>query len=828
VFLAYDRTLGRDVAIKVLTRDAPSEEALERFAQEARAAGALEHPNVVAVHDVGVHEGTPFIVSELLRGRTLRARLASGPLPPREAVGLALQLAQGLAATHEHGILHRDLKPENLFLLDDGRLKILDFGLAKLLAFAPGETAPPLTTVSGAIVGTVPYMSPEQVRGHPADARSDVFAFGAILHEMLSGARPFAGDSAVDIGYAVLEKDPARLPSDTPPALRNIVRRCLAKSPDARVQSARELVQIIEPLAAAAFRVQARPWVFRPWPLAIVASIGALAVPHVRNLAPQSQPTNWSQQRLAVLPLQAVGATPDRDALCAGLSEILTNKLRQFEQFQQSLRVVSPADILRERVGSAREAHNAFGATLVVSGSVQWSGTKVVVVANLVDARSQLVISARDLEVPNEEVHTLGGLLATKVAEMLDIELRPEARRNLGSEPPPSAAYAFYLQGRGYLQRYDQVENLGRALDVFDRALAEDPTYALAHAGKAEAWLRRFRATRDVADLGQARTSTDRALALGPTFAQVHFTAGLVHAAGGGYVTAIENFQQALQIDPANGDAMRELANAYDGAGRIADAEATFRRTVELRPDSWAACKELGSFYNRQGRLQEALPWIQRVVALTPDNYAGYSSLGGLYLRLGRHQEAASALQKSLALRPTAVAYMNLGTIHYFEGRFQEASEAYRKAVQLTPSDERPWGALADALQRLPQRSDEMAGAYRQAIHLAERQADVNPHDAELRSRIAMYHAYAGDRDAADAELGHALQLGPTDGTVLFRAALVNEELGRRERALEAIKQALHAGYSREEIGKAPALEALRRDPRYARIAGSLAQNANR
>jgi len=174
VFIAQDRTLGRAVAIKVLTH-APDAHALARFAQEARAAGALEHPNVLALHDVGVHEGVPFIVSELLRGRTLRARLAEGPLQAPEATDLALQLARGLAATHEHGILHRDLKPENLFLLEDGRLKVLDFGLAKLLPVVPAgdrDADGNLATVSGAILGTVPYMSPEQVRGRPADARS--------------------------------------------------------------------------------------------------------------------------------------------------------------------------------------------------------------------------------------------------------------------------------------------------------------------------------------------------------------------------------------------------------------------------------------------------------------------------------------------------------------------------------------------------------------------------------------------------------------------------------------------------------------------------------
>jgi len=823
VFIAQDRTLGRAVAIKVLTH-APDAHALARFAQEARAAGALEHPNVLAVHDVGVHEGVPFIVSELLRGRTLRARLAEGPLQAREATDLALQLARGLAATHEQGILHRDLKPENIFLLEDGRLKILDFGLAKLLPSAPASgdrnAEGNLGTVSGAVLGTVPYMSPEQVRGRAADARSDVFAFGAVLHEMLSGTAPFAGESPFDVGHAILNAEPSRLPEAAPAALRALVRRCLAKDPEDRVQTARELVQLLETGAPAPRVSKWRSGRF--WALAAAGALWAalLGTVAARRLLPdwpwRSAPA--ATRRLAVLPFRALGASADGEALCAGLGEILTNKLRQVERFQRSLHVVSAADVSREHVVSAREALNAFGATLAVSGSLQWNGEKILVGATLVDARSQLVVAARDFEVGAHDVPAIGRLLVENVAQMLELELQPEAQRALAD--PPSPAYAQYLAARGHLRRYDRVENIDRALAAFDSALAQDPAYALAHAGRAEAWLRHYQIIRDPAALEQARASSRRALELGPDLAQVHFTAGLVDLSGGEYAHAIEILKRALQIEPANADTMRELGNAYDAAGKEADAETTFRHAAELRPDSWAASKDLAVFYNRHGRLEDALPWFQRVVAMTPDSAASYSNLGGIYLRLGRHGEAAAALQKSLALRPTSNAYMNFGSIRYFEGRFREASDAYRKAAELAPSDERIWGALADALRWLPGNADEVIGAYRQAIALGERKAAINPSDPELRSRLAMYHAYAGDRDAADRESSEALRLAPRDGTVLFRAALVREQLGRREDALAALEQSFLAGYSREEIGKAPALEQLRQDPRYALIAG--------
>jgi Tol biopolymer transport system component/serine/threonine protein kinase len=255
VYRARDVRIDRDVAIKVLPPSLAGEpDRLRRFEQEARAVGRLSHPNILTLYDLGRHEGVPYLVCELLEGRTLRERLQDGALPAREARDLALQMARGLAAAHEHGIVHRDLKPENLFLTRDGLLKILDFGLAKVES-AP-EPAPSgdlsamptsfLPTQAGAVLGTVGYMSPEQVRGRPSDARSDVFSFGAILHEMLAGARAFAGETAAETMTAILRQEPGDLPGTVPQDLRRLVRQCLAKAPEERPASARELVRTLE------------------------------------------------------------------------------------------------------------------------------------------------------------------------------------------------------------------------------------------------------------------------------------------------------------------------------------------------------------------------------------------------------------------------------------------------------------------------------------------------------------------------------------------------------------------------------------------------------
>jgi serine/threonine protein kinase len=305
VYRARDARLGREVAIKVLPAAVASDaDRLRRFAQEARAAGALNHPNLLAVYELDVHEEAPFLVCELLEGETLRDRLRRGTLPPRRAVEVGAQVARGLAAAHDQGILHRDLKPENLFLTRDGRAKILDFGLAKLLGEEPGErdtlTAP--VTAAGALPGTAGYMSPEQARGLPLDARSDLFAFGVVLYELLAGCNPFRRDSRVETLHAILHDEPPELSTVVaalPPALERIVDRCLAKDPEARFHSAHDLAFALESLSGASDptgsgvglhgRHRSLP-AFLPWSLAALAVLAALGIALLPRATPAPPP----------------------------------------------------------------------------------------------------------------------------------------------------------------------------------------------------------------------------------------------------------------------------------------------------------------------------------------------------------------------------------------------------------------------------------------------------------------------------------------------------------------------------------------------------------
>jgi serine/threonine protein kinase len=389
VYRARDTRLHRDVAIKVLPASFSADpDRLRRFEQEARAASALNQPNILTIHDIGTHEGAPYLVSELLEGESLRERLEGGGLKPAAAVDAAVQVAQGLAAAHEKGIVHRDLKPENLFVLRDGRVKILDFGLAKLTRPEPASSGEshvvttPVETEPGTVMGTLGYMSPEQLRGQAADHRSDIFSLGAILYEMLAGRRPFLGSTPVDTIGAILKEEPPEL-SETAegvaPGLERIARRCLEKNPEARFQTARDLAfalkesLVLSSASPAAVRQVPRRHVPALRLGLLGVAVGALIiivtarVGLLRRWWPGSARTGPIAS-IAVLPLKNLSGDPQQAFFVDGITEALTSSLAQI----RSLKVIArtSSEQYKESKKPLREIARDLDVDSVVEGSI--------------------------------------------------------------------------------------------------------------------------------------------------------------------------------------------------------------------------------------------------------------------------------------------------------------------------------------------------------------------------------------------------------------------------------------------------------------------------
>jgi serine/threonine-protein kinase len=653
VFVAHDRKLGRDVAIKVLASGLHGEEALRRFEQEARATCALNHANILDVHDIGMHEGSPYIVSELLHGITLRERLRKGRLSMQEASGYALQLAQGLSAAHEKGIVHRDLKPENLFITEEGRLKILDFGIAKLVAPMTPETgetlpSPQPHTEEGAILGTVGYMSPEQVRGQPADQRSDVFSFGAIVYEMLAGRSAFERDTAVETGYAILNDEPPPLPGDVSATLRRLVQRCLAKRPEDRFQSARELVDVLAP--AGVERAPAQRRIYR-WALGGAAALilVALAVIGWRLRARGEGPGN----SIAVLPFVNMSGDRENDYFSDGITEELIHALANVEGIRVSSR--TSAFAFKGKDVGVRKIGEELNVATVLEGSVRREGGRVRVTAQLVNAGDGYHLWSKTYDRELKNIFALEDELARSIAQAL-------APRLGAREPAPlvrpatvsTAAHDAYLRGR-YFWNQRTPESLRRAISSFQQAIAEDPSYALAYAGLGESYLllAEYARTPVAEQLPKAKQAVQRAVELDATLAEAHAALGLISHYEYDWSTAEREYRRAIELNPQYATAHQWYSRLLRMTGRVAEARTEIDHARRLDPTSLIINSNSAEIHIAAHEYAEAIEDARKTLELDPHFDDVRGSLARAYAQTGRYAEALreiDALPRDLSL----------------------------------------------------------------------------------------------------------------------------------------------------------------------------------
>ena len=835
VYRARDTRLGRLVAIKFVARELAGNAIAEaRFHREARLASSLNHPGIVTVFDVGEYDGRPFVVMELIDGHPLSSELSDGRLRTREAVELATQIADALAAAHDAGIVHRDLKPQNIMLAAGRRVKIVDFGLSKMTAMPDGATATlPGDGITGdhAVIGTVGYMAPEQVMSRQADGRSDQFALGAILYEMLSGRRAFQRDTPFQTMSSIVEDDPldlSQIRSDLPPQLVAITGRCLAKHPEDRYAStrdlARDLREVGEQIVADTRPLPSgtRPALRRRrWPLVAAAALisaallGAALWTRGGTQTIQDSLSHQKMRYIAVLPFANITRDTSDEVFADGLTETLASSLTQLERFQRSLRVVPASEVRSGRVTSVKEARDMFGVTLAISGSIQRLPSMMRLTLNLVDAERVAQIGSRTIDIATgREVITQDTVISAATA-LLALELEPKAHDALvAGGTSATGAYGLYVQGRGYLQRFDRgADNIDRAIDALSRAVAIDPRYALAHTALGEAYWRRYDATRDATWIDQAVAHCETALGIDSRLAPVHVTLAMIARSRGRYEEAVAVAQRAVELDPVSSDAYRELGRAQEALQRTADAESTYRKMIAARPDDWQAFQTLGAFFLARNRLDEAADAFQRVIALTPDNTRGYNNLGVTYFRLQRHADAAQAWERSISIRPTLAATSNLGTYYFGQGRWTDAARSFEAASKLTPNDWRIWRNFGAALWQVPDR-DRATSAFAKAVELGEAERRINPRQASLLAGLADAHSMIGNRSEALQAAAAAERLGP-DADDSFTLACVFEQLGDRAAALKWLERSLASGYALDAVERSPSMASLRKDSRY-------------
>jgi TolB-like protein/Flp pilus assembly protein TadD len=691
VYRARDTRLGRDVAIKVLPPAfAGDAERLKRFEREARAAAALNHPNVVTVHDVGAVEGAPYVVMERLEGETLRRRLGKEEPPPLSLVlDCAAQVARGLSAAHEKGIVHRDLKPENLFLTGDGRVKILDFGLAKLrpeqagVAVGPVGATTSLLSEPGAVMGTVAYMSPEQIRGLPVDARTDIYALGNVLFELATGRRPFAEAQGPLLTDAILHQappSPRQLRPELPAGLDRVILKALEKEPERRYRSARELLLDLERLSApsGATAAAGRPLRRRR---ALIAVAGALvlalsgaAVSKLRRAPPEPAPIT----SLAVLPLQNFSTDPGQEVFVDGMTDALIAGLAQI----RSLKVISRTSVMQYKEASKPlpQIAQELGVEGIVEGSVTRSGGRVRITAQLIDARQDRHLWASQYERDVTDVLALQSEVVGAIAGEIRARLTPQEREHLGKvRPVDPAVYDATMRGRAVLEYATREAEFRDAIRLFEAAAARDPGYAPAWAGLGEAtWGLAMNGFEFVAPgevRGRAIAAAERALTLDETLPEAHNARAVIALDEWDFVNARRHFERALDLRPGYAAGHNLYGQALAWIGLADEAQRHFERARDLDPFSpWNDVNRVAGWYY-QGQHERVVGEGEQVRQRNPALWILPMEIGYARLHLGQPREAVAALEvaEGLIPDPPPMVLGSLGLAYGLAGRREDA-----------------------------------------------------------------------------------------------------------------------------------------------------------
>jgi tetratricopeptide (TPR) repeat protein len=559
------------------------------------------------------------------------------------------------------------------------------------------------------------------------------------------------------------------------------------------------------------------------WRWVVIAALGVLAIavgvlvwPLVSaGLRRPAAPATL--RYLVVMPFTNVNKDPANQVFADGLAETLTSSLTQLERYQRLLRIVPASEVRSARIDGVRDAREAFGVTLAIGGSIQRLPSTTRITLNLIDAVQVVQLGSRTIDITTGDDVLTQDTVVSAVTALLALELEPGAQQALlagGTSAP--RAYELYVQGRGYLHRFDRgADNIDRAIDALNRAVAEDPRYALAHTALAEAYWRKYELNKDASLIDRAVTHCERALAIDSRLAPVHVTLAILARGRGRYEEAIAVSQRAIELDPVNSEAYRELGRAQEALSRFTDAEATYRKAIEARPDDWQAYNTLGTFYMARSRFAEAEPAYQRVVELTPDNTRGYNNLGVAYFRLQRNDDAARIWERSLAIRPTFSAASNLGTYYFAQQRYTEAARAFERAVALAPADVRVWRNLAAALYWAPGERAKARPAFEKVVQLADAELKTNPRQPALLAQLGDAHSMLGSKPEALAAAAAAERLGEVDAETAFMLAGLYEQVGDRSTAFKWLEHARANGYPLETIERSPSLAEIRKDARY-------------
>jgi TolB-like protein/Flp pilus assembly protein TadD len=851
VYRARDSKLKRNVAVKVLPQSLSSDaDALARFEREALAVAALSHPNILAIFDFGTHEGTAYSVTELLEGETLRGKLAVGPIPQKQAVDYALQVAKGLSAAHEKGIVHRDLKPENLFVSRDGHVKILDFGLAKKVEAATPEqqTSAPTgsgDTEPGTVLGTMGYMSPEQVRGLPVDHRSDIFSFGAILYEMLSGRKAFKKDTASDTMAAIMRDEPPELTQsgrNVSPALDHIVRHCLEKDRENRFQSARDvafaLSEALAPTTASGAQ-PAAPRTVQKRVLIAAAAIVVLALAGIFLLRRTHEGAGQAGgvKRVAVLPFENLGA-PEDDYFADGMADEIRGKLTSLPGLQVIARASSTP--YKKTTKTPQQIARELDAQYLLTATVRWQkgggGNRVHVSPELIEVSGPGTPTSKwqqPFDATLTDVFGVQSDIAAGVVQALGVALGAREERQLSGRPTQNlAAYDAFLRGEEASQSMGVLDalSLRRAIDLYERAVALDPGFARAWAQLARASSVLYQWGTPTSALAErARQAAERARTLAPNLPETFLALGEYQR----YV--LEDADGALKLHlegrrhgPGNADLLTAVATAELSLGHWDSCIRHLRESEGLDPRSVRTKNRLGFALLLLRRFSEARDAFDHGLALAPADISLIAYKAETFLAQGDLAGARAVLRAAAPdLEPTAlVSYVaTSGDLVWVLD-----DEEQKLLVRLLPSafdgDRGVWGLCLAQAYALRDDVASTRSYAKEATKAFEEQLRSAPQSALVRSTYGVALAYLSRKEDAIRE-GQRATLTLPIAKSAYSGAYVQHQLariyilvGEPEKALDQLEPLLKIPYNLSPgwLKIDPNFDPLRKNPRFQKL----------
>jgi len=853
VYRARDRKLDRDVAVKVLPQIVANDpDSLARFEREAKSVASLSHPNILAIYDFGSQDGLAYAVSELLEGETLRGKLDSGAVSQAQATDWALQITKGLSAAHGKGVVHRDLKPENVFVTKDGHVKILDFGLAKRVDEAkPDEQTSAPTgsghTAPGTVMGTVGYMSPEQVRGLPVDHRSDIFSFGTILYELLSGRRAFKKDTAGDTMASILRDEPPEL-SDSgrsvPVALDHIVKHCLEKDRDSRFQSARDITFALSEASGSTTTVTSGGQAVAPAPRAksrvwITAALVVLVVavglylwkrPRTGTVSNAS-----SVKRVAVLPFENLGA-PEDDYFADGIADQIRGKLTSLPGIEVIAR--SSSTPYKKTTKTPQEIAKELDARYLLTATVRWEkgggNNRVQVNPELVEIKESGAPASRwqqPFDAALSDVFQVQSDIATKVAQSLGVALGAGQEKSIAARPTENlAAYDAFLKGEAATAELTRTDppSLRRGLPFYEQAVALDPAFALA-------WTRISSScslihangvpTKELSD--RALLAAQKAIALAPQRADGYRSLGSFYRlVQFDNARALEQLRKALELEPNRPDVLRSLAYTEQALSRWDDSLAHLQQARRLDPRS--PSRGLGETLLRLRRPAEAREELERIVALSPGNLTNIEVLAMTYLAEGNLEGARAHLRQARQGIDSASFVALLASTNDLSWVLD--AEDRQMLSRLTPAnfgdDASSWGmSLSDASLF----SGDLAGARsyaEKAREALERQLQDTPGDSQRHALFGLALARLGRKEDAIREGLHAVELMPISRDSVqatydqHQLARIYITVGEPEKAIDQLEPLLKMPYflSPGWLKIDPNFDPLRKNPRFQKL----------